>query len=160
CRLQAVEDFLRQAAGVLVGLEHLALDSFLCFAVYSANHAFTRIYKPLLEELDLTYPQYLVMVLLWEKDDQTVGSLGERLFLESSTLTPMLKRLEAAGYIARVRDKADERQVRVQLTEMGKALRQKAIDVPRNLGEATKLGPGDLERLRAEVSSLRDTLLK
>ncbi|MBW0371369.1 MarR family winged helix-turn-helix transcriptional regulator [Ensifer adhaerens] len=138
----------------------LALDRFLCFAVYSANHAFTRIYKPLLEELDLTYPQYLVMVLLWEKDDQTVGSLGERLFLESSTLTPMLKRLEAAGYIARVRDKADERQVRVQLTEMGKALRQKAIDVPRNLGEATKLGPDDLERLRAEVSSLRDTLLK
>ncbi|MGE6785847.1 MarR family winged helix-turn-helix transcriptional regulator [Ensifer adhaerens] len=138
----------------------LGLDNFLCFAVYSANHAFTRIYKPLLEELDLTYPQYLVMVLLWEKDDQTVGSLGERLFLESSTLTPMLKRLEAAGYIARVRDKADERQVRVQLTEMGKALRQKAIDVPRNLGEATKLGPDDLERLRAEVSSLRDTLLK
>ncbi len=138
----------------------LALDRFLCFAVYSANHAFTRIYKPLLEELDLTYPQYLVMVLLWEKDDQTVGSLGERLFLESSTLTPMLKRLESAGYIDRVRDKADERQVRVQLTETGKALRQKAVDVPRNLGEATKLGPDDLERLRAEVSLLRDTLLK
>lgn len=138
----------------------LALDSFLCFAVYSANHAFTRIYKPLLEELDLTYPQYLVMVLLWEKDDQTVGSLGERLFLESSTLTPMLKRLEAASYIARVRDKADERQVRVQLTDMGKALRQKAVEVPRGLTEATKLGADDLERLRAEVSSLRDTLLK
>lgn len=140
--------------------EMLALDSFLCFAVYSANHAFTRIYKPLLEDLDLTYPQYLVMVLLWEKDDQTVGSLGERLFLESSTLTPMLKRLEAAGYIARVRDKADERQVRVQLTDLGKALRQKAVDVPRRLTEATKLGADDLERLRTEVSSLRDTLLK
>ncbi|MBK5569644.1 MarR family transcriptional regulator [Ensifer sp. 2YAB10] len=138
----------------------LTLDSFLCFAVYSANHAFTRIYKPLLEELDLTYPQYLVMVLLWEKNDQTVGSLGERLFLESSTLTPMLKRLEAAGYIDRVRDKADERQVRVQLTDMGKALRQKAIAVPRGLTQATKLGADDLERLRAEVSSLRDTLLK
>ncbi|MBZ7922905.1 MarR family transcriptional regulator [Ensifer adhaerens] len=138
----------------------LTLDSFLCFAVYSANHAFTRIYKPLLEELDLTYPQYLVMVLLWEKNDQTVGSLGERLFLESSTLTPMLKRLEAAGYIDRVRDKADERQVRVQLTDMGKALRQKAVDVPHGLTEATKLGADDLERLRAEVSSLRDTLLK
>ncbi|KRD69796.1 MULTISPECIES: MarR family winged helix-turn-helix transcriptional regulator [Sinorhizobium/Ensifer group] len=138
----------------------LTLDSFLCFAVYSANHALTRIYKPLLEELDLTYPQYLVMVLLWEKDDQTVGSLGERLFLESSTLTPMLKRLEAAGYIARVRDKTDERQVRVQLTDMGKALRRKAVDVPRGLTEATKLGADDLERLRAEVSSLRDTLLK
>ncbi|WDZ75746.1 MarR family transcriptional regulator [Ensifer adhaerens] len=140
--------------------EMLTLDSFLCFAVYSANHAFTRIYKPLLEELDLTYPQYLVMVLLWEKDDQTVGSLGERLFLESSTLTPMLKRLEAAGYIARVRDKSDERQVRVQLTDLGKALRQKAVDVPRGLTAATKLGADDLQRMRAEVSSLRDTLLK
>ncbi|OCP02403.1 MULTISPECIES: MarR family transcriptional regulator [unclassified Ensifer] len=140
--------------------EMLTLDSFLCFAVYSANHAFTRIYKPLLEELDLTYPQYLVMVLLWEKDDQTVGGLGERLFLESSTLTPMLKRLEAAGYIARVRDKADERQVRVQLTDMGKALRQRATDVPRGLAQATKLSPDDIERLRAEVSLLRDTLLK
>lgn len=140
--------------------EMLTLDSFLCFAVYSANHAFTRIYKPLLEELDLTYPQYLVMVLLWEKDDQTVGSLGERLFLESSTLTPMLKRLEAAGYVARVRDKSDERQVRVQLTDVGRALRQKAIDVPRGLVAATQLGPDDLERLRAEVSALRDTLLK
>lgn len=140
--------------------EMLTLDSFLCFAVYSANHAFTRIYKPLLEELDLTYPQYLVMVLLWEKDDQTVGSLGERLFLESSTLTPMLKRLEAAGYVARVRDKSDERQVRVQLTDVGRALRQKAIDVPRGLVTATQLGPDDLERLRAEVSALRDTLLK
>ena len=140
--------------------DKLALDSFLCFAVYSANHAFTRIYKPLLESLDLTYPQYLVMVLLWEKDDQTVGGLGERLFLESSTLTPLLKRLEAAGYIARVRDKADERQVRVQLTDMGKALRRKAISVPRDLTEATKLRSEDLERLRAEISALRDTLLK
>ena len=129
----------------------LTLDSFLCFAVYSANHALTRIYKPLLEELDLTYPQYLVMVLLWEKDDQTVGSLGERLFLESSTLTPMLKRLEAAAYIARVRDKTDERQVRVQLTDMGKALRRKAVDVPRGLTEATKLGADDLERDRIDV---------
>ncbi|HEV7307659.1 MarR family transcriptional regulator [Ensifer sp.] len=138
----------------------LALDSFLCFAVYSANHAFTRIYKPLLESLDLTYPQYLVMVVLWEKDDRTVGGLGERLFLESSTLTPLLKRLEAAGYIARVRDKADERQVRVQLTDMGKALRSKAISVPRDLTEATKLASEDLDRLRAEVSALRDTLLK
>ncbi|MEI2300624.1 MarR family winged helix-turn-helix transcriptional regulator [Ensifer sp. MJa1] len=138
----------------------LTLDSFLCFAVYSANHAFTRIYKPLLEELDLTYPQYLVMVLLWEKDDQTVGSLGERLFLESSTLTPMLKRLEAAGYIARARDKADERQVRVKLTDMGRAMRQKTTEVPRDLAAATRLGPDDIERLRSEVSVLRDTLLK
>lgn len=140
--------------------ELMKLDNFLCFAVYSANHAFTRVYKPLLEALDLTYPQYLVMVLLWDNDDQTVGSLGEKLFLESSTLTPMLKRLEAAGYISRVRDKADERQVRVQLTDIGRSLRQKATDVPRGLMDVMHLSAEDLERLRLEVSSLRNTLLK
>src|SRR5258707_12339396 len=94
----------------------LRLGEFLCFAVYSANHAFNRVYKPLLDELGLTYPQYLVMVLLWERDDQTVGSLGEKLFLESSTLTPLLKRLEASGYIRRTRDPDDERQERACLT--------------------------------------------
>lgn len=140
--------------------ELMKLDNFLCFAVYSANHAFTRVYKPLLEALDLTYPQYLVMVLLWDNDDQTVGSLGEKLFLESSTLTPMLKRLEAAGYISRVRDKADERQVRVQLTDIGRSLRQKATGVPRGLMDVMHLSAEDLERLRFEVSSLRNTLLK
>lgn len=140
--------------------ELMKLDNFLCFAVYSANHAFTRVYKLLLEALDLTYPQYLVMVLLWDNDDQTVGSLGEKLFLESSTLTPMLKRLEAAGYISRVRDKADERQVRVQLTDIGRSLRQKATDVPRGLMDVMHLSAEDLERLRLEVSSLRNTLLK
>ena len=95
----------------------LRLGEFLCFAVYSASHAFNRVYKPLLDELGLTYPQYLVMVLLWEQDDQTVGSLGEKLFLESSTLTPLLKRLEALGYVKRTRDPVDERQVRVRLTD-------------------------------------------
>src|SRR5258706_16439520 len=104
----------------------LRLGEFLCFAVYSASHAFNRVYKPLLDELGLTYPQYLVMVLLWEQDDQTVGSLGEKLFLESSTLTPLLKRLEALGYVKRTRDPVDERQVRVRLTERGRALRERA----------------------------------
>src|SRR5438874_8124185 len=93
----------------------LRFSDFLCFAVYSASHAFNRVYKPLLDELGLTYPQYLVMVLLWEQDDQTVGSLGEKLFLESSTLTPLLKRLEALGQVKRNRDQVDERQVRVRL---------------------------------------------
>ena len=87
----------------------LRLDNFLCFAVYTAGHAFNRLYKPLLEALGLTYPQYLAMVALWEKDDQTVGELGEKLFLESNTLTPLLKRLEGMGLVTRVRDKADER---------------------------------------------------
>src|ERR1700751_3159022 len=94
----------------------LKLDEFLCFEVYSANHAFNRVYQPLLDKLRLTYPQYLVMVLLWERDGQTVGELGARLSLESNTLTPLLKRLEALGHVKRSRDPADERQVRVQLT--------------------------------------------
>ncbi len=91
------------------------LGEFLCFAVYSASHAFNRVYKPLLDELGLTYPQYLVMVLLWEQDDQTVGSLGEKLFLESSTLTPLLKRLEALGQVKRTRDRCGKRRGRSQI---------------------------------------------
>lgn len=96
----------------------LLLDDFLCFAVYSVNHAFTRVYKPLLDKLDLTYPQYLVMDLLWERDDQTVGELGKKLFLESSTLTPLLKRLQSLGHVERSRDPADERQVRVSVRRL------------------------------------------
>ncbi len=137
----------------------MRLDNFLCFAIYSANHAFTRVYKPLLDQLDLTYPQYLVMVVLWEKDDQTVGSLGEKLFLESSTLTPMLKRLEAMGYVSRVRDRTDERQVRVRLTDTGRALRQKASAVPAGIVDATGMEPADLARLRKEIAALRTALL-
>ncbi|THK38415.1 MarR family transcriptional regulator [Ensifer sp. MPMI2T] len=138
----------------------MKLDNFLCFAIYSTNHAFTRVYKPLLDELDLTYPQYLVMVVLWEKDDQTVGSLGERLFLESSTLTPMLKRLEGMGYISRVRDQADERQVRVKLTDSGRALRKKADNVPHDIASATGMEPAELVRLKQEIASLRTSLLR
>ncbi|MDK1489919.1 MarR family transcriptional regulator [Sinorhizobium sp. 7-81] len=138
----------------------MKLDNFLCFAIYSANHAFTRVYKPLLDELDLTYPQYLVMVVLWEKDDQTVGNLGEKLFLESSTLTPMLKRLEGMGYISRVRDRADERQVRVKLTETGRDLRKKADNVPYGIANATGMEPAELVRLKQEIATLRTSLLK
>jgi DNA-binding MarR family transcriptional regulator len=101
----------------------LKLNDFLCFAVYAAGHGFNRVYKPLLEPPGLTYPQYLVMTALWERDDQTVGALGERLPLESNTLTPLLKRLESQGRIRRVRDPRDERQVRVQLTDAGGARR-------------------------------------
>src|SRR5580692_12961818 len=104
----------------------LNLDEFLCFEVYSANHAFNRVYQPLLDKLRLTYPQYLVMVLLWERDDQTVGELGARLSLASNTLTPLLKRLGTLSHIKRSRDPADERQVRVQLTEGGRTLRARA----------------------------------
>ena len=136
----------------------LRLGEFLCFAVYSANHAFNRVYKPLLDELGLTYPQYLVMVLLWEQDDQTVGSLGEKLFLESSTLTPVLKRLEALGHVKRTRDPVDERQVRVRLTERGRALRQKARDVPGCILDASGLELDELLRLQGEIVALRSAL--
>jgi DNA-binding MarR family transcriptional regulator len=138
----------------------LDLANFVCFAMYSAGHAFNRVYKPLLDALDLTYPQYLVMVALWTRDDQTVGSLGEALFLESSTLTPLLKRLEVLGYLTRSRDPADERQVRVRLTASGDGLRKKAREVPGCILEAAGMSVDDLRRLQAEIWALRDNLLK
>ena len=138
----------------------LKLDNFLCFAVYSANHAFNRVYKPLLDRLKLTYPQYLAMAVLWEHDDQTVGDLGEKLFLESSTLTPMLKRLEALKYISRTRDRDDERQVRVQLTKTGLALRDKAEAIPACIIEATGLNPEGAARLKEEITKLRTSLVR
>ena len=138
----------------------LRLDSFLCFAIYSANHAFNRVYKPLLGRLKLTYPQYLVMAILWERNDQTVGSLGEKLFLESSTLTPMLKRLEALKYISRIRDQDDERQVRVRLTKPGLALRERARAIPACIIEATGLNPDGVAKLKEEITKLRVSLVR
>jgi DNA-binding MarR family transcriptional regulator len=138
----------------------LKLDSFLCFAIYSVNHAFNRVYKPLLDRLKLTYPQYLAMAVLWEHDDQTVGSLGEKLFLESSTLTPMLKRLEALKYISRIRDRDDERQVRVRLTKTGLALREKAQAIPACIIEATGLNPDGVANLKEEITKLRASLVR
>lgn len=136
------------------------LEDLVCFAVYSAGHAFNRVYKPLLDELGLTYPQYLVMVSLWAKDDQTVGELGEPLFLESSTLTPLLKRLEAAGHLTRSRDPSDERHVRIRLTNQGRALHRKAREIPRCILEATGLSPTDLRRLHRQITALRQNLLQ
>lgn len=132
----------------------------LCFAIYSAGHAFNRVYKPLLDELKLTYPQYLVMVALWAQDNQTVGEIGAKLFLESSTLTPLLKRLEALGYLTRKRDREDERQVRLTLTDKGSALRKKARDVSACVGAATGLPLEAAVRLRGEIVALRDSLMK
>src|SRR5476651_659154 len=100
------------------------LADFLCFAVYSANLAFGKAYKQILEELGLTYTQYITIIALWEEDNQTVGSLGEKLFLESNTLTPILKKLEVMGYVLRQRDPEDERQVRITLTKEGRKLRE------------------------------------
>src|SRR5271167_486004 len=111
----------------------LRLDNQICFAVYSAAHAFNRVYKPLLDRLGLTYPQYLVMLVLWERDGVPVKEIGERLFLDSGTLTPLLKRLEAAGLVKRTRGAKDERQVIIALTPQGQAIREKAASVPQGI---------------------------
>lgn len=137
----------------------LDLDEFLCFAVYSTSHAFNRVYKPMLDALGITYPQYLVMVSLWAEDNQTVGGLGAKLFLESNTLTPLLKRLEAQGYLARTRDEADERQVRLRLTPDGKALRAKARSIPNAIGAASGLSHDALLELLNDVAALRVRLM-
>lgn len=134
------------------------LDDFLCFAVYSANLAYGRAYKPILEKLGLTYTQYIAIVALWEQDNQTVGGLGEKLFLESNTLTPILKKLEELGYVERKRDPADERQVIVHLTNEGRRLREKGLCM--NLVKETGLPPEDFRKLQKAVVTLRDNLAK
>jgi DNA-binding MarR family transcriptional regulator len=134
------------------------LDDLLCHAIYVAGHAFTKVYKPLLAKLGLTYPQYLVMVALWEQDAQTVGSLGRRLALESSTLTPLLKRLETAKLLKRQRDPDDERQVVITLTERGRALRADAVEVPACIAAACEMSSSELGDLVARLKRLTETL--
>ena len=136
----------------------LALDSMLCFAVYAAEHAFTRFYKPRLDAIGLTYPQYLVFLVLWEEDGLTVKALGDKLFLDSGTITPLVKRLEARGLVRRQRDDEDERQVRIWLTEEGRALRSKALAVPLAVGKALGGEPGDATALRQSIHLLRERL--
>jgi MarR family transcriptional regulator, organic hydroperoxide resistance regulator len=134
------------------------LSDYLCFAVYSANLAFGKAYKPILEELGLTYTQYVTIIALWEEDNQTVSGLGEKLFLESNTLTPMLKKLEAMGYLERQRDPEDERQVRVSLTKNGRRLREKALKM--DLTEATGLAPDDFGKVQKAIVTLRNNLIR
>jgi DNA-binding MarR family transcriptional regulator len=134
------------------------LADFLCFAIYSTNLAYGRAYKPLLDELGLTYTQYIAIVALWEQDNQTVSGLGEKLFLESNTLTPILKKLETVGYLRRQRDPADERQVLVSLTDAGRGLREKLG--ARNLVKASGLSPEDFPKLQKAVVALRNNLIK
>ena len=136
----------------------LPLDDQLCWAVYSTGIAIQRVYKPLLDRLGLTYPQYLVLNVLWRNDGQTVGGIAEALALESSTLTPLLKRLEAAGHVRRTRNPANERQVVVTLTDQGRALRAQAGCLGQALVAASAQSPTDLARLNAEVRQLRDAL--
>ncbi|QCK85971.1 MarR family transcriptional regulator [Phreatobacter aquaticus] len=140
--------------------DHLGLDDQLCFAVYSAAHAFNRVYKPLLDRLGLTYPQYLVMLVLWDRDDQSVKAIGEKLTLDSGTLTPLLKRLEARGLVTRRRDVADERSVRIGLTDAGRSLRDAAKAVPIAIGCAVDRPWEEAVRLRQELVRLREALDK
>lgn len=134
------------------------LDQMLCFEVYSTEHAFSRLYKSLLAPLGLTYPQFLVMILLWERNDQTVNGIGGRLGLESSTLTPLLKRMEKAGLVTRKRDHEDERRVRVALTDEGDALRQEAKGIGACVADATGMPEAELKSLLLELRKLRNGL--
>lgn len=136
--------------------ELLSLDNQLCFALYSASLSMTRLYKPLLDELALTYPQYLVMLALWEADGVTVSDLGTRLSLDSGTLTPLLKRLEATGYLSRMRDVADERRVLIRLRAEGRALRARAVQVPQCLLAASQCSLEELSQLTRQLQALRD----
>ena len=136
----------------------LRLDNQVCFALYSASLAMTKLYKPLLDRIGLTYPQYLVMLVLWEQDGVTVSELGERLFLDSGTLTPLLKRLEAQGQIARLRDVQDERRVRITLTAEGRALRDQAEAIPQCVLQSSQCSIAELTALTTELKQLLDRL--
>lgn len=134
------------------------LDDQLCFAIYTAGIAIQRLYKPLLSKLGLTYPQYLVLNVLWQKDTQSVGQLADRLALESSTLTPLLKRLEAAGMVQRDRNPDNERQVLISLTPDGLALRDQAGCLGAALLQASGQQPEDLAELNMKTKQLRDLI--
>ena len=134
------------------------LDEMICFEVYNTEHAFTRLYKGLLEDMSLTYPQFLVMVLLWQEDGQIVSAIGKRLGLESNTLTPLLKRLEKAGLVVRARDPEDERRVRVSLTSEGGALRSRVDGIEACLVAATGMDMEELRVLHASLRQLRKNL--
>ncbi|MFK8252935.1 MarR family winged helix-turn-helix transcriptional regulator [Ancylobacter terrae] len=135
-----------------------ALDDQLCYAIYSAEIAIQRLYKPLLDGLGLTYPQYLVLNVLWRQDERTVGAIAEKLALESSTLTPVLKRLEAAGLLRRTRNPANERQVVVTLTSTGRALQSRAGCLGSALRAASTQSPDALAKLNHDIRHLRDAI--
>jgi MarR family transcriptional regulator, organic hydroperoxide resistance regulator len=136
----------------------VGIDSQLCFALYSASRAMTAAYRPILAELNLTYPQYLVLLVLWEDERVTVRRLGERLHLDSGTLSPLLKRLELNGFVRRERSRDDERLVEVTLTPAGRRLEQKAQCIPAELGSATGISEKQATDLRDAVRQLTDAL--
>jgi MarR family transcriptional regulator, organic hydroperoxide resistance regulator len=141
-----------------IEIEYMRLANQLCFAVYSTAHALNRVYKPLLEPLSLTYPQYLVMLTLWEQDDVSVKDIGARLHLDSGTLTPLLKRLEQSGLVTRRRDSVDERHVRIELTAKGRNLRTRARNIPHEILCATGNSVEEVVALKEALAGLRERL--
>ncbi len=137
----------------------LLLENQLCFALYSTSLAITKLYKPLLEPLGLTYPQYLVMLVLWEQDDVSISALGERLFLDSGTLTPLLKRMETAQLLVRSRSTQDERRVHISLSAAGRKLQARAARVPACIVSAVQLSVPELTALTKRVQTLRRQLI-
>lgn len=140
--------------------ELLKLDNQLCFSIYAASRAITRVYRPLLEPHGLTYPQYLVLLILWEKDGQAVGEIGRRLYLDSGTLTPLLKRMEQAGFIVRARSSADERKVEIRLGPKGTELRTHALAIPETLIETSHLDDGEARRTKVMVDQILAKMLE
>jgi MarR family transcriptional regulator, organic hydroperoxide resistance regulator len=134
----------------------VALDDQLCFALYAASRAVTARYRPMLEELGLTYPQYLVMMLLWESDHQTVGQLGSRLALDSGTLSPLLKRLTAAGLVTRHRRVEDERSVAIALTDEGRALRERSVRISADMIDAIGFDTAEFDDLKRRLRLLTE----
>lgn len=134
--------------------ELLKLENQLCFAFYACSREITKLYRPILAELDLTYTQYITLLALWEKDQVTVKELGSRLLLDSGTLTPLLKKLEGMGHLTRIRNKSDERNLIISLTEKGIALKSKAIDIPARLFAGTSCTPEELVSLRDQANAL------
>lgn len=143
---------------MVLRVDALTLDRQLCFALYSASRAMTAAYRPILSELNLTYPQYLALLVLWEEGRVTVGRLGERLQLDSGTLSPLLKRLEVNGFIRRERSQHDERQVEVTLTPAGRKLEAKAQCIPERLGAQTGITEQEAADLRDAIRRLTDAL--
>ncbi len=136
------------------------LDDQLCFALYSTSLAMTKLYRKLLRKLGLTYSQYLVMMVLWQQDELTVSDIGERLFLDSATLTPLLKRMEALELISRQRSADDERQVIVMLTKAGSAMRKEAAEFPKSVLCAIECGPREVAGLKEQLAAVRSSLMK
>ena len=137
----------------------LELDNQLCFALYSTSLAMTKVYKPLLDELGITYPQYLAMLVLWERDGLMVSELGERLYLDSGTLTPLLKRLETSGLITRIRAVEDERRVHITLSAAGRKLKTRAAKIPGCILSASQCSIPELVLLTQQVQALRERLV-